>query len=231
MRKYKLSIIKLGINGDKEVEFMSRVISQEGMQKALSWAWDKSLNGVPGIGTAEELAESYLTENSSVENAIDELITCQCRKCGASGFMTGLGGLVTLPVAIPANISSVLYMQLRMIAAIAYMCHEDIHSDRVQTLAYSCLCGKEMGDVLKDAGIECGEKILAAQINRIPGTVIKAINRAVGLRLITKFGSKGFINLGKLVPVIGGAIGGGFDFYTTKAIGKNAKEVFYSRVA
>lgn len=39
---------------------MSSVISQEGMQKALSWAWDKSLNGVPGIGTAEELAESYL---------------------------------------------------------------------------------------------------------------------------------------------------------------------------
>ena len=105
------------------------VISQEGMQKALSWAWDKSLNGVPGIGTAEELAESYLSENGSVESAIDELVTWQCKKCGVSGFITGLGGLVTLPVAISANISSVLYMQLRMVAAIAYMCHEDIHSD------------------------------------------------------------------------------------------------------
>lgn len=173
------------------------VISQDGMQKALAWAWDKSLNGIPGTGTAEELPESYLTENSSVENAIDELITCQCRKCGASGFMTGLGGLVTLPVAIPANISSVLYMQLRMIAAIAYMCHEDIHSDRVQTLAYLCLCGKAMGDVLKDAGIVCGKKFVAAQIKRLPGGIIKSINKAVGFRLITKFGSKGFINLGK----------------------------------
>ena len=207
------------------------VITQEGMQKALSWAWDKSLNGVPGIGTAEELAESYLSENGSVESAIDELVTWQCKKCGVSGFITGLGGLVTLPVAIPANISSVLYMQLRMVAAIAYMCHEDIHSDKVQTLAYLCLCGNAMEGVLKNAGVAVGKKILAAQINRIPGTVIKAINRAVGFRLITKFGSKGIINLGKLVPVIGGAIGGGFDFYTTKAIGKNAKEVFYSRVA
>lgn len=206
------------------------VISQDGMQKALAWAWDKSLNGIPGTGTAEELAESYLTENSSVENAIDELITWQCKKCGASGFMTGLGGLVTLPVAIPANISSVLYMQLRMIAAIAYMCHEDIHSDRVQTLAYLCLCGKAMGDVLKDAGIVCGEKFVAAQIKRLPGTVIKAINRAVGFRLITKFGSKGFINLGKLVPVIGGGIGGTFDFYTTKKIGGKAKETFCQRI-
>lgn len=199
---------------------MSSVISQEGMQKALSWAWDKSLNGVPGIGTAEELAESYLSENGSVESAIDELVTWQCKKCGLSGL-----------VAIPANISSVLYMQLRMVAAIAYMCHEDIHSDKVQTLAYLCLCGNAMEGVLKNAGVAVGKKILAAQINRIPGTVIKAINRAVGFRLITKFGSKGIINLGKLVSVIGGAIGGGFDFYTTKAIGENAKEVFYSRVA
>ena len=117
-----------------------------------------------------------------------------------------------------------------MIAAIAYMCHEDIHSDRVQTLAYLCLCGKAMGDVLKDAGIVCGEKFVAAQIKRLPGTVIKAINRAVGFRLITKFGSKGFINLGKLVPVIGGGIGGAFDFYTTKKIGGKAKETFYQRI-
>ena len=68
------------------------IISEEGMQKALSWAWDKSLNGFPGVETAKELAESYLVENGSVENAIDELITWQCRKCGTSGFITGLDG-------------------------------------------------------------------------------------------------------------------------------------------
>lgn len=207
------------------------LISQDSMQKALAWAWDKSINGVPGAGTAEELAESYLAENGSVEDAIDKLITWQCRKCGASGFMTGLGGLVTLPVAIPANITSTLYIQLRMIAAIAYMCHEDIHSDKVQTLAYLCLCGKEIGDVLKDAGIVCGEKFMAAQIKRFPGEIIKVINKAVGFRLITKFGSKGIINLGKLVPIIGGTIGGGVDFYTTKVIGGKAKEMFYKRIA
>ena len=56
------------------------VISQEGMQKALSWAWDKSLNGIPGTGTAEELAESYLSGKDSVENAIDELIYMAVQK-------------------------------------------------------------------------------------------------------------------------------------------------------
>ena len=38
-------------------------------------------------------------------------------KCAASGFLTGFGGFLTLPINVPANLSSVLYVQLRMIAA------------------------------------------------------------------------------------------------------------------
>ena len=49
------------------------------------------------------------------------LIRWQNAKCATSGFIAGLGGSITLPVSIPANISSVLYIQIRMIAAIAYM--------------------------------------------------------------------------------------------------------------
>ena len=39
---------------------------------------------------------------------LDNFISWQVAKCGTSGFLTGLGGLITLPVAIPANIASVL---------------------------------------------------------------------------------------------------------------------------
>jgi hypothetical protein len=38
--------------------------------------------------------------------------------------------------------------------------------------------------------------------------VITKINQKVGFRLLTKFGSKGVINLGKMVPLTGGIIGG-----------------------
>ena len=52
-------------------------------------------------------------------------------KCGTSGLVTGLGGLITLPVAIPANISSVMYVQMRTIACIAKMGGYDVTSDQV----------------------------------------------------------------------------------------------------
>jgi hypothetical protein len=42
---------------------------------------------------------------------------------------------MTLPVANPANLTSVLYIQLRMIAAIAHMGDHDISDDQVKSMA------------------------------------------------------------------------------------------------
>ncbi|GIP46270.1 hypothetical protein J45TS6_47290 [Paenibacillus sp. J45TS6] len=61
---------------------------------------------------------------------------------------------------------------------------------------------------------------------KIPNEVIKAINKKVGARLLTKFGEKGVINLGKAVPVLGGIIGGAVDGIGTNIIGKTAKNTF-----
>ena len=52
------------------------------------------------------------------------------------------------------------------------------------------------------------------------------INQKVGFRLLTKFGTKGIINIGKAVPFVGGVIGGGFDFTETKLIASRAYKMF-----
>ncbi|MDD6195444.1 MAG: EcsC family protein, partial [[Clostridium] aminophilum] len=43
---------------------------------------------------------------------------------------------------------------------------------------------------------------------------------------LTKFGEKGIINIAKLVPVVGGVIGGGFDLVETKVIANRAYKMF-----
>lgn len=76
--------------------------------------------------------------------------------------------MITLPVAVPANVGRVLYVQMRMIASIAYIGGFDPREDQVQTLAYACLTGSSVADVLKPTGIRIGEKIAEAGIKRIP---------------------------------------------------------------
>ena len=49
--------------------------------------------GIPGMDTASELAESYLSEEGTLVEQIDSLIRWQNTKSATSGFITGLGAL------------------------------------------------------------------------------------------------------------------------------------------
>ena len=196
------------------------------LMQVLDWSYEKAVNGLPGMETAEELANKYISKSNSIDDAIDQFINWQQAKCATSGFITGLGGIITLPVAVPANISSVIYIQTRMIATIASMRGYDLKDDQVRTIVYVSLTGQSAADILKQSGIKIGNSVAKSLVKKIPGEVIKNINQKVGFRLLTKFGEKGVINLGKCIPLVGGVIGGTVDAIGTRTIGKTAKKVF-----
>ncbi|MNF94688.1 EcsC protein family protein [compost metagenome] len=131
-----------------------------------------------------------------------------------------------MPVAIPANLASVIYIQLRMIAAIAIMNGHDVKDDKVRSFVYASLCGNAAKDILKDVGIVVGKKMAEQGLKKLSGEVIKKINQQVGFRLLTKFGSKGVVNLSKAIPLVGGITGAVFDGVSTNVIGNTAKKIF-----
>ena len=197
------------------------------MMNLLDVCYDKALQGVlPVEKSIEELAEDYLAKTNSREKAIDKLIGYQTVLCGTNGFITGLGGLLVLPVAIPANVAGVIYVQLRMIAAIAHINGYDIYSDQVRTIAYACLTGSSAANILKNVGIKISEKMAVNALKKVPGAILIKINQQVGFRLVTKFGQKGLVNVIKMMPLVGGVVGGVFDTGMTLTIGNIAKKVF-----
>jgi uncharacterized protein (DUF697 family) len=199
------------------------------MLQVLDWAYDKALAGLPGLNSAVELSESYLRQEGTLRQKANALIRWQNVKSGSSGFITGLGGFMTLPVAIPANLASVLFIQIRMIAAIAHMGGYDLRDDRVKSLIYACLAGNVAKDILQEIGINAGTRITAHLIGRISEQTIISINQKVGFQLLAKSGSKGAVNLGKAVPLVGGVIGGSFDTVMTNLIGNIARDVFIGK--
>ena len=202
-------------------------ITQEDIMKLLDKLYDNSIHGLPKVSPPiDQLASDYISKSADIESAAKSFINYQIAKCTTSGFVTGLGGLITLPVAIPANISSVLYVQMRMIACLAHMGGYDTKSDQVQTLVYACLAGISLDQVVKQVGVKVGVKFANAMVKKIPGQVLTKINQKVGFRLLTKFGTKGVINIGKAIPLVGGVISGGFDFAETKIIADRAYKMF-----
>ena len=205
---------------------MSEKVSVGKVMQVLEWSYEKAINGVAGLDSASELAQSYIKNSASRNDQANSLIRWQNTKAGTSGFLTGLGGIITMPVTIPANVASVIFVQMRMIAAIAYIGGHDIKDDRVKALVYACLTGNAAKDILKDIGIVAGTKLTTSAIKNISGKTIIAINQKVGFRLVTKFGEKGVINLGKAVPFVGGIIGATFDSVATNTIGNIARDTF-----
>jgi hypothetical protein len=102
-----------------------------------------------------------------IEN-VNSLIRWQNTKSATSGFLSGLGGVIVMPVAIPANITSVILVQIRMVAAIAHMGGHDLKSDEVKTFVYACLAGNGAKDILKNSGIGIGKKLAISGIKKIP---------------------------------------------------------------
>lgn len=208
------------------MKFNLQDLTPEKMVQVLDSIYEQIITGVAGQKNIYDLAEDYRRKSSSTDQAISKLITAQITKATVTGAVTGLGGLLTLPVALPADLAGCLAIQLRMIGAIAVLRGYDPSDDQVRTFAYACLVGTGATDLLKGAGIKIGVKMTEKLVQKIPGRILIKINQKVGFRLITKGGSKGIVNLGKMIPFVGAPIGGGFNLVETSSIAKVAKIIF-----
>lgn len=192
------------------------------MNDFLNNIYDSAING-----RAVELANEYIDRYGRTELAIDKLVSCQRRKSTATGFVTGLGGLVSIPVALPADVYSSLVIQVNMIVAIAVIRGYDVHSDEVKTLVFLCIIGNSIGDVLKQAGIKAVTDYTAKTIlPKLTLAVSERIAAKVGSKLVLKASTKGLSNAAKMIPVLGGLIGGAYNFAEVTAYANIARERF-----
>lgn len=157
------------------------------------------------------------------EGDIDHWIRVAYTQAGAAGFVTNLGGVLTLPVALPANFLGTAAVQMRLIAKIASARGYDLQSDEVKAFVFACLLGNAATDAIKDAGIRIGMRLGPALLQRLNQTVLS--------RLLARFGALGAVNLTKVVPLLGGMVGGGLDAASTRVVGRMAKRVFVRRDA
>ncbi|HEX3973948.1 MAG TPA: EcsC family protein [Stellaceae bacterium] len=198
-----------------DVKAMAAVVS------ALQWIYERAIDGVPGLEGAPDLAAAYQRHCASDEDAIDALVRWQVAKAAAAGFLTNLGGIATLPIALPANVLSALYIQIRMVAAIAALRGHDLKSDQVRTVVLACLCGTTLLDVVKEAGIGVGAGIAQQAVSSLSTEALRRLARIGALRRV---GSTSRVV--RLTPLVGGVVAGALDGALTRAYANAAKKLF-----
>ena len=207
-----------------------KVTENEG-KRALTlvkWLSDHAIDGVRPLSSAEDLAAEYLRDQSygTHRQRIDALINWETSKNFTSGFVTGLGGLLTLPFALPAGFAASWVLQARMAAAIARIYGHDLRSERMRTLIVATLVGDSIAEIAAASGIRVGSGIAKAVADRVSRRGFIEFSRRVGSRLLRMAGQKSSLNLMKGVPIIGGIAGGTFDAIGCRIVGKHARKLF-----
>lgn len=185
--------------------------------------------GVGGAGplpSAHETAARALARAGGDKGAALKSIIASHRKLAAAeGFATGVGGFFTLAVAVPANIAGFYLVAAHMSASIAALNGYDNQRHEVQTAVLLTLVGVDADDILAKAGVR-RTPLSNVATERLPGPAVMVINKAIGFRLLGQLGSRTFSQLGRAVPLAGGAFGGAMDVYLLNQIAKNAVAEF-----
>jgi uncharacterized protein (DUF697 family) len=199
-------------------------LTESKVSKTLNWVYEKASDGLLNMESAAEMAELYMKKYPNNKLAAAKaLIRAQNVKSAASGFITGLGGLATMPIAIPMNLASVLYIQVRMVMAVAIIGGHNVKEDKVKTFVFACLAGNKARELLKEAGVQIAQNFM---LQSLSADAILRINRMVGFNLITKLGESGVIRISKAMPILGGAIGATIDGVWTNQTGNIAVKWF-----
>jgi uncharacterized protein (DUF697 family) len=189
---------------------------------------EKGLDGAGPLSGAEDLANEYLIDRSYADDdkRIDALIRRETRKNFTTGFLTGLGGVVTFPVSIPAALGASWLLQARMSGAIARIYGHDLASERVRTTILLSLAGEVAKDAMKDLGLNVGDRLTQRAVDQIPGRALVEVNKRVAARLLAKVGQRVVLRFPRAVPIVGGVVGGSLDAVVCRLVGRTARSLF-----
>jgi EcsC protein family len=187
---------------------------------------DVGIDGGGPFSSAQRVADLALAEHGSVEPAIDAMVRSHLRLAAANGFVTSLGGLVAMPVALPANVVGFYLVATRMVAGIASTRGHEIRESQVRSAILLALVGADADDLLKKAGGAGTGWLVNLTAQRLPGPALMAVNKGVAFRLLSQAGRQSLTRFGRAVPLVGGIVGAGLDTYLLKRIADHARQEF-----
>jgi EcsC protein family len=190
---------------------------------------DVGIDGRGPFESAQRVADLAIADHLEAEPAIDAMVRSHLMLAAAGGFVTSLGGIVAMPIALPANVIGFYLVATRLVAGIASTRGHDIRQPEVRSAVLLALAGADADDLLAKAGSASAGPLVNLAAQRLPGPALMAVRKGVAFRLFGRVGKRSLIRFGKVVPLVGGVVGAGLDVYLLKRIADHARLEFPPR--
>jgi hypothetical protein len=188
---------------------------------------EAGLDGRGPLRPATSIADAARRRTADPEDAVERIVRLHVVGGAVGGFVTGLGGFVTMPVALPVNVAEFYVQATRMVGAVATLRGYDVRDPEVRTAVLLTLVGSKADEVLARAGMATGGgAITKLALGKLPPAALMVVNKAVGFRLMRGVFERVFSRLGRGVPFLGGVIGAVVDGWMMRRIGEQAMVEF-----
>nr|WP_202888480.1 EcsC family protein [Kribbella solani] len=191
-----------------------------------------AIDGYQRFPGAERIADNKLARcGGDAQLAVEAVIDQHIRLAGVQGFVTSIGGLVTLPVALPANLTGLAVVQARMVAGIAHLRGYDLDDPRVRTAVITCLLGEDgVADRLRKSSLVTSPLAIATAPVFDPELDRQVAGEVVAELIARISGKRMALTVTRRIPLLGGAVGAGVDGWSTYRVGQYADESLVRRI-
>ncbi|MGL5295413.1 MAG: hypothetical protein ACRDAO_00490 [Culicoidibacterales bacterium] len=178
------------------------------MQQLLNWAYDCACKGIGTFQSATQLANKYRATETQLDQiiAIEQLFANQLKEATTIGFVSGVGGIVTAPITLPANIFVITFLQVRLSATVAVLKGYDLTNESTKILVLLALAGNNVEAVAHDTGVKIGVKLGEQVVEVASEEVVAKIVEKIGVRFAAFLGEVGLMSIETLLPLAGGVI-------------------------
>ena len=185
----------------------------------------RAIDGAGPFRGAATAADAHLAESGGdVHAAVAGLIDRHVRAAGVQGFVTNLGGLTTMIVTIPANVSGLALLQGHLVAGIAHLHGYDLDDPRVRNAVAASLLGPSVVDELVRLG-QLPSPPMGLATSPVHDPALEAsIAQDVTTELFGRVGGRRMAtSVARRVPLLGGGVGAVGDGMSTYRVGRYAE--------
>jgi uncharacterized protein (DUF697 family) len=192
---------------------------------------DVAIDGYGRYPGAAEAGDRRMRESGGdVDKAIHSVIETHVRLAGVQGFVTSIGGVVTLAVTIPANVAGLAILQCHMVATIAHLRGYDLEDARVRNAVVACMLGEDgVRTLIRHKRLPSSPMGIATAPAYDPA-LDQRIAQEVTQELLAKVGGRRMaVAVSRKIPVVGGGVGAISDGFATWRVGRYADRALLAR--
>lgn len=218
--------------------YAAKMISPAALQHApamasnfVRQAFERAVDGVGPLPGAAAAADAKLARfDGDRPRAIREVVDSHVTLAAAQGFLTNVGGLVTMAVAIPANVSGLALLQAHMVGGIAHLRGYDLADPRVRNAVLACMLGSDgVKSLIKSKKLPSSPMAIAtapAHDSALDSRIASEVATELFARVA---GKRTLATVGRKMPVVGGGFGMVTDGFATYQVGRYAARELKAR--